>query len=280
MTVFLHGRFVSEEQAVVSIFDRCFRYGDGLFEALLVSKGKMFRWPQHLARLERSAEFLRIRLPHSRDELFAFANELIGRNGMQEAVLRLQLSRGLGPRGYAPTGEEQPLVIMTLHPAPPRESPPRAWKLIVASLCVAAHDPLANHKTCSRLLQVVAAAEARERGADECLIVNTNGEVTEGSTSNVFWIERETVCTPPLGEGILPGVTRAAILECCAALGRACEERAVRAEQLVQSDGVFLSLTTRGIVEAESIDGKPLGRSPITERLRERLENLLGVECR
>jgi branched-chain amino acid aminotransferase len=239
----------------------------------------MFRWPQHLARLERGAEFLGIRLPHSRDELFVFASKLIARNGMQEAVLRLQLSRGLGPRGYAPTGEEQPLVVMTLHPAPAREIPPRAWKLIVGSLRVAAHDPLAHHKTCSRLLQVVAAAEARECGADECLIVNTNGEVTEGSTSNIFWIERETVCTPPLGEGILPGVTRAAILECCAALGVRCEERAVQAEQLVQSDGVFLSLTSRGIVEADSIEGKALRRSPITNRLQKHLETVLLAEC-
>jgi branched-chain amino acid aminotransferase len=277
MIAFLHGRFIPDEQAVVSIFDRCFRYGDGLFEAMLVSNGKMFRWPQHFARLERSAEFLGIPLPHSRDELLGFANELIARNGMHEAVLRVQLSRGVGPRGYAPTGEERPLVLMTLHAAPP---PARAWKIIVCSVRVAVNDPLAKHKTCSRLLQVVAAAEARDSGADECLIVNTNGEVTEGSTSNVFWVERETVCTPPLAEGILPGVTRAVVLECCAALGLACEERAAQTGQLVQSDGVFLSLTTRGVIEAESIGGKPLRRSPITNRLRERLESLLDAECR
>lgn len=279
MMVFLQGNFVPEEQAVVSIFDRCFRYGDGLFEAVLVSNGRMFRWPQHLTRLERGAEFLRIRVPHSRNELFAFAGELIARNGMRDAVLRLQLSRGVGPRGYAPTGEEQPLVLMTLHPATARETPRRAWKLTLSSLRVAAHDPLTNHKTCSRLLQVVAAVEARERGTDECLIVNTNGEVIEGSTSNVFWIERATVCTPPLAEGILPGVTRAAILECCGALGLRCEERVVRPEQLAQADGVFLSLTSRGVVEAESIDGQALRRSPITKQLQEQMDTVLAAEC-
>ena len=163
MIVFLNGEFVSEEQAVVSIFDRSFRYGDGLFEAVLVAAGKLFRWAQHAARLERSAEFLKIALPFSRADLFRFANELIAINKMPDAVLRIQLSRGVGPRGYAPTGEEKPFIVMTLHPTSPRDALVQ-WKLTVCSFRVAANDPLPNHKTCSRLLQVLAATEARERG--------------------------------------------------------------------------------------------------------------------
>ncbi|HMJ92418.1 MAG TPA: aminotransferase class IV, partial [Candidatus Acidoferrum sp.] len=99
MTVFLNGEFVPEERALVSIFDRSFRYGDGLFEAVLVSNGKLFRWAQHFERLQRSAQFLRIGLPYSGDELREAALELVRRNSQPEAIVRLALSRGSGPRG-------------------------------------------------------------------------------------------------------------------------------------------------------------------------------------
>lgn len=280
MIAFVQGEFVPEECAVVSIFDRAFRYGDALFEAVLVLNGKMFRWPQHFQRLEHSARFLRMALPYSADELFVFASELISRNQLSDCVLRLQLSRGIGPRGYAPSGDEKPLLVMSLHPAPARDSLRGAkWNLTVSSFRVPANDPLANHKTCSRLLQVCAATEACERGADESLILNTNNEVTEGSTSNVFWIESGTVCTTPLADGVLPGVTRATVLEICDAIGMARAERFVRPEKLPTMDGVFVSFTSRGIVEAESLDGKPLRQSPLTVRLQQEFEALLAREC-
>lgn len=275
--VFLQGQFVPEEHAVVSVLDRAFRYGDALFEAALVRHGKMFRWAQHLARLERSAQFLKIALPYSSDELSAFARELIARNELTDGVLRLQLSRGIGPRGYAPTGQEQPLVVMSLHPAPPSVSAP--WKLTVSSWRIVANDPLAYHKTCSRLLQVMAASEARERGADECVLMNTGGAVTEGSTSNVFWIKDGTVGTPSLDSGALPGVTRAVVLEICDALGIPRAERVISPEQLPGMDGVFLTLTSRGVVEAVSLDRQMLHRSPLTARLRAEFEALLAREC-
>jgi branched-subunit amino acid aminotransferase/4-amino-4-deoxychorismate lyase len=212
--------------------------------------------------------------------LRTFAGELIAKNQLSDCVLRLQLSRGTGPRGYAPNGEEKPLVLMSIHPAPVRDSlHDTKWKLTVSSFRVAANDALANHKTCSRLLQVCAAMEAHERGADESLILNTNGEITEGSTSNVFWIEHGTVCTPPLAAGVLPGVTRAAILEICAQLSIPRTERNAQPEHLKQMDGVFLSFTSRGIVEAKSLDSQPLPRSPLTKRLQDALEELIEREC-
>lgn len=281
MIVFLQDRFLPEEEATVSIHDRSFRYGDGLFETALVHQGKLFRWPQHFARLERSANFLQIPLPCSGAEFSRHAQQLITLNERPEAVLRLQVSRGVGPRGYAPSGEEKPLVVMTLHPAPARTAPADGgWKLGVSSFRIPAHDTLAGHKTCSRLLQVVAATEARARGVDEALLVNTEGTVTEGSASNLFWIADGTVCTPPLGDGALPGVTRAVVLELCAALGVPHAERTIRPEQLPETDGVFLSLSSRGLVEAIALEGSSLHRSLLTTRLQEEFENLLARECR
>ena len=116
MTVFLNGQFVPEAQATVSVFDRSFLYGDGLFETMLVSNGKPFRWPQHCERLERGAKFLGINIPFTRDALARFAAELIAANQMPEALLRLTLSRGVGVRGYSPKDADIPTLVMSLHP--------------------------------------------------------------------------------------------------------------------------------------------------------------------
>ena len=100
--IFLNGQFVPEERAVVSVLDRGFLYGDGLFETMLIFKGKPFRWGEHLERLQRGAEFLKIKIPYSTEALRGFADELIAKNEVPDALLRLTLSRGVGARGYAP----------------------------------------------------------------------------------------------------------------------------------------------------------------------------------
>src|ERR1700674_2107993 len=108
MIVFLNGQFVPEEQAVVSVFDRSFLYGDGLFETMRIFRGKPFRWQQHLERLQGGAEFLNVVLPFPADALRAFAEQLISANQMPDSLLRLTLSRGIGQRGYSPKGAERP----------------------------------------------------------------------------------------------------------------------------------------------------------------------------
>src|SRR5437879_212281 len=135
MFVFLNGQFVPEEEAVVSVFDRGFLYGDGLFETLRVAGGKPFCWAQHLQRLQRGADFLKLRLPFGAEELRAAAARLVQENQMPESLLRINLSRGVGPRGYSPKGADQPVLVMSLHPAPAidLEHPPQ-WRLLTASL--------------------------------------------------------------------------------------------------------------------------------------------------
>jgi len=168
-------------------------------------------------------------------------------------------------------------MVMTMHPAPAQNT--ARWKLTICSVRVAANDPLAGLKSCSRLLQVLAASEARARQVDEAILVNTNGEITEGSTSNVFWIEDGVVCTPPLSAGVLPGVTRGVIVEICNTLGIPHREKSISPNQLAQVDGVFLSLTSRGVVEAESIDGKALGQSLVTGQLQKKVKEWIAREC-
>src|SRR5271170_2215886 len=121
MLVFLNGQFLPEAQAVVPVNDRGFLLGDGLFETMRVTGGKPFRFAQHLERMTRGADFLKIKPPFSPKELKKFAAQLIEQNQMPDAILRVTLTRGPGARGYTPNGENQPTVVMTLHAAPPLE---------------------------------------------------------------------------------------------------------------------------------------------------------------
>ncbi len=279
MIVFLNGEFVSEERAVVSVFDRSFLYGDGLFETMLVRAGKPFRWGAHLERLCKGGDFLGIKIPFGCKLLEKFAAELIARNEMPEALLRLTVSRGVGLRGYSPKGADKPIVVMTLHPAPGGSvNDPMRWKLITASFRLPAGESLAHFKTANKLAQVLARAEADTAGADEALLLNTAGFVVEGASSNLFWIRDRTVFTPPLASGILAGVTRAVTLELCQKLSLPVQEQSVSPEELRRCDGVLLTLSSLGVVEAVELDKTTLSRSPVVEQLRRAYCELLAKE--
>ena len=277
MLVFLNGQFVPEERAVVSVFDRSFLYGDGLFETMRVFRGKPFRWEQHLERLQRGADYLKIKLPFTPDALRQFADELIAKNNLPDALLRLTLSRGIGVRGYSPKGAENPTLVMSLHPAPAVDSkkPPR-WKLITSSHRLPANEPLAQFKTCNKLAQILARDEADAAGADEALLLNTDGVAVEGASSNLFWIEGDTVCTPPLASGILPGVTRAVVMEICEQLGFKIRQANIDVGKLRCTDGIFVSLSSFGVVEIISLQGTSIKISTILKQIRERYEEIFA----
>ncbi len=273
MIVFLNGKFIPEEQATVSVFDRAFLYGDGLFETMRVVNGKPFRWWDHMERLRKGGDFLGIKIPFSCKSLEKFATELIEQNKMPDALMRLTVSRGVGLRGYSPKGADKPTLVMTLHPVPNKPALP--WKLVTASLRLPAGDKLAQFKTANKLAQVLARAEADAAGADEAVLLNTDGHVIEGASSNLFWIEDKTVCTPPLTDGLLAGVTRAVTIEICQSLSLPVMEKAVTPEQLRRADGVFLTLSSIGVAEAIALDGSPLATSPIAANIYRAYEKLL-----
>jgi branched-chain amino acid aminotransferase len=267
MMVFLHGRFIPETEAAISIFDRSFMYGDGLFETIRVRGGKFFRWEPHFDRLNRGADFLSIRMPFTSPELARFAGELVAINGSTEAVLRIQMSRGPGVRGYSPVGADRPVLVMSLHPLPELPRTPAQSRLITSVLRVSAADPLLSFKTCSKLHHVLARAEAHRSGADDALLLNTSGELAEATGSNLFWITGGTPHTTPLASGALPGVTRAVLIELCSKSGTPVREKTGSVELLRRSEAVFLSLSSSGLVEVTELDRKPLMRSPVVKEL-------------
>src|ERR1044072_2175662 len=165
---FINDNFGPEEEAVVSILDRGFLYGDGIFATIRICNGRPFRWRRHLLRLKRGAEFLRIEIPIPEGKLREFAIELARLNKLSDAILRLTLSRGRGPRGYSPVGARSPTLAMTVHPLPPAITGTLpSWRLATSHLRLHSSDPLAWFKSCNRLVQVLARGEAESEGFDE-----------------------------------------------------------------------------------------------------------------
>lgn len=280
MTVYLNGQFVAEADAKVSVFDRGFLYGDGLFETVAVHNGKPFRWKQHLERLQKGAAFVGIVPPLNDAGFSEVAKALFRRNEVREGILRIALSRGVGARGYSPKGADSPTLVLSTHPASAKPaSGLLQWNVVTSPYRVAAGDPLLLIKSASKLLNVVARAEAEARGADEALLENTDGHVAEAASSNLFWIEGGTVCTPPLDAGALEGVSRGLVLEICRGLKIPLELRRASTSTVAKSDGVFLSNSGFGLMEVVSIDGKPVNRSPLLARLAESYGLQILAEC-
>lgn len=279
MEVFLNGTFLPEAEAVVPVSDRGFLLGDGLFETVRVAGGKPFRFAQHLERLARGANFLKIRLPFTPKELQKFALQLIERNSLPESILRLTLTRGAGKRGYSIAGADRPTLVMALQPLPPvNPDEPLMWSLVTSSFRIPAGDALALFKTTSKLLNIMARAEAEEKGADEALLLNTNGEVAETAGGNFFWVYQGKVCTVPTGRGVLPGITRAVVLEVCQSLGLETEKRIIKPEQLRRAEGIFVTQSALGIVPVASFDGEPVAPSPLVEQIAAGYAGILRQE--
>jgi len=250
-----------------------------LFETMRVAGGRPFRLGQHLERLVRGAEFCQIKLPLPLRDLQKFIAELIRQNGLPDAVLRITLTRGPGARGYSIQGADRPTLAMTLHPLPGQTSEePLQWSLITSAFRIPASDTLASFKSTSRILHVLARAEAEAQGADEALLLNTNGEATETAGGNLFWIYQDKICTVPTGRGGLPGITRAVVLEICHALGLETNKRVIKPEMLRNAEGIFVTQSALGIIPVVSLDGLPVAPSPLVDQLATGYQDLLEHE--
>jgi len=279
MIVFLNGKFLPAADAVVPLNDRGFLLGDGLFETMRVANGKPFRCAQHLERLTRGADFLKIKLPFTPGEIQKFAGELIEQNKLAEAILRVTLTRGAGARGYSPKNSGPPTLAMTLHPLPPvNADEPVQWSLVTSSFRLPAGDALASFKTTSKILNVLARAEAEEQGADEALLLNANGEVAETAGGNIFWVYQDKICTVPTGRGVLPGITRAVVLELCQSLGLETNKRVIKPEQLRNAEGIFVTQSALGIVPVVAFDGVPVAPSPLVDQIAAAYHEVLTKE--
>ena len=143
---------------------------------------------------------------------------------------------------------------------------------------IPASDPLSSFKTTSKLLNVIARAEAEAQGADEALIINTNGEVAETAGGNLFWVYHDKICTTPTGRGVLPGITRAVVLEICQVLGLETNKRVIKPDALKNSDAIFVTQSALGIVPVNSLNGEMVGASPLVDQIHHAYCEMLAKE--
>jgi len=257
---FLNGCFLWEDKASISIFDRGLLYGDGLFETLRTYGGEPFRLEAHLERLAQSAAFLQIPLPFEKDEIKGALRELLRRNGLKDAYVRITLTRGRLTGRLDLGGKEPTLLIVVREFKPyPKRYYRLGMKAIISRIRREPRSPLLQHKTLNYLPNILARAEARESGADEALFLNTAGFLTEASVSNLFLVREGQVLTPPVSAGLLPGITRAVVLEICRRNSIPAREKNLRAREAARGDEAFLTNSLMEVMPLSFLEGKPIG---------------------
>lgn len=278
--VCLDGKMVPAKTARVSVFDRSFQLGDGLFETFRVIDGWPVQWREHWRRFTGTVRLLGIQPPVTARSFLKLLPELLRRNRVNHAILRLHLSRGTGPRGYAPAQARNPVWVASLYAAP-RIIPGQPQPVRVGlSPFRSAGTMLDGCKTASRVWHVLARHAADLQGCDDALLLDPQENVLEATSSNFFWLRGDALITPPTGSGVLPGTTRQTILKLAPKLGLQVHERASPLREVLRADGAFLTVCTRGISEVIELAGRRLPQSDLVPRLHARLEAAWQAEAR
>ncbi len=262
VAVWLDGERVAPGDAHVSVFDRGFLYGDSVFETIRTYGGKPFALREHVERLAWSAGRVFIDVPVALDVLCDEVERATREAGYAESYLRLMLTRGVGAMGLDPGLSEHPLRVLIV--APLVTPAPEAYRdgvsvITFATQRVGDATGAAGAKVGNYLVAVLAMRQARQAGAVEALIVDHDGRVVEGSTSNVFVVHEGRLYTPAETDGILPGITRARVLEVARQLGLPVVLGPLEQERVAQADELFISSSIRELLPVVRIDGRVVG---------------------
>lgn len=270
-TVYVNGAYVPENEATVSVFDRGFLFGDGIYEVAAVVGGKLIDFPAHTARLHRSANELGMRFTVSDEELLAIHRELISRNGVDEGVVYLQMTRGVVDRDFAfDTEKLTPTLVLFTQSRPLIDTGVAKTGMKIVSIPDLRWGRC-DIKTVQLLYPSLGKMEAKSRGADDAWMVR-DGVVTEGTSNNAFIVTDEgAIVTRPLSPSILSGITRAALMEYSAASGTKIEERVFTIEEARNAAEAFVTSASVFVGPVISIDGVELSGGnpgPVTLGLR------------
>ncbi|MEJ2470036.1 MAG: aminotransferase class IV [Desulfuromonadales bacterium] len=281
--VYLNGRFVPGEEAVISVFDQGFLYGDGIFESFRSVGDRLYQFAQHYQRLRQSAEALRYPMTFSRQQLEAILLELRERNALQDAYYRITITRGQGQIGFQRVMDNQLTCLIVgrefkgfdadyyrqgiaLQVAETRRNAPEAINPKIKSI--------------SNLNSLLGKLEAIAAGTFEVIMLNNKDQICEGASSNIFWVKDRWVFTPDASTGLLEGVTRATIM-------RLCEERLnlrvitgeYKLQDLKFADEVFITSTSLEVMPVVKVDDFTINQGqvgPVAHHLREELHRDMG----
>ena len=259
--VYLNGSLVPRSQARISVFDHGFLYGYGLFETMRAYNGTIFLLERHLQRLRHSAEVIGFSSELVDIDLSKACIDVLKANDLQDARMRITVSRGELDSFPGSSNSGTPTVVVTARSYSPLsvQTYEQGFRVVVSSLRRCRQSPLSRLKTTNYLTSVLARIEAEKAGFDETLLLNEQGFLTEGSTSNLFLVNPSGLVTPSPESGILPGITRAAVIELAGALGISVTEYAIGLEALEQVEEAFLTNSVMEImplVEVRDNSGK------------------------
>ncbi len=255
--VYLNGEFLAPEAARVSAFDRGFIFGDGVYEVIPVFGGRLFRLPQHLARLGSSLREIRLANPLTAGEWQKIFERLVEIQGGGDLSIYLEVTRGVAPRDHAFPPKVAPTVFAYAAPLkyPPKEQVEQGISAITA---LDIRWLRCDIKAIALLPNALLRQQAIDAGTAEAILLR-DGFMTEGAASNIFVIKNGCTVTPPKGPLILPGVTRDLVLELALAHGVPCAEAAVSEAELRNADEVWLTSSTKEVLAITRLDGKPVG---------------------
>ncbi|MBI5240561.1 MAG: branched-chain-amino-acid transaminase [Elusimicrobia bacterium] len=275
MKIYIDGKYYSRAAAKVSVFDHGLLYGDGVFEGIRAYGGRILRLEAHLRRLQESADAIYLALPMPLERIAQAVVETVRANRLRDAYIRLLLTRGKGDLGLDMRKCRHGatlIIIADMIELYPEEFYERGLALITSSYRQKRRDQVpATVKSLNYLLNVLARAEATRAGAQEAILLNAEGQVTECTGDNIFSVVDGRVFTPPVSAGILEGVTRGLVLELVReGLGHEVSQREMTVADLCRADEVFLTGTGAEVVPAVRIDGHVVGSGkagPVTRRI-------------
>ncbi len=286
--VMLDGEVFAPEAARVSVFDRGFLYGDSVFETIRTYGGRPFELRAHLERLARSADRVFIDLPVSLEQVEDEVQRAVAAAANAESYIRVMVTRGSGELGLEPRDRVAPLRVVIVTPLSPPAPSAYARGIDVVTFRTRRtvdSTAAAGAKVANYLVSVLAMREARAVGAAEALVVDGEGCVVEGATSNVFALIDGRLVTPPEEAGILPGITRRRLLAAARQLELPLELRALPLDELCGADEVFVSSSIRELLPVVRVDGAPIGSGvpgPTTlsllRQFRENVKNDMDLE--
>ncbi len=271
--IYINGKLVDKSKAVVSVFDHGLLYGDGVFEGIRAYNGSVFKLDEHIARLYDSAKIMQLNLPMTAGEMAEAVLETLRKNRLRDAYVRLVVTRGPGDLGVDPTLCSNPTIFIIAEAMAtvlgPKE--PKVVNLAMSTIRRDAVDATTHEiKSLNYLNSILAKIEANNAGANDAILLDRRGFVSETSVTNIFIVKDGKIATPSSAAGILHGITRARLIQLCSDLGIEVRERDVTPFEVLTADEVFLAGTKSEILAVGSVKGVKVGAGvagPVTKRL-------------
>ena len=284
MWIYLNGEFVPKNEAKVSVFDHGFLYGDGIFEGIRCYQGNVFRLDDHLKRLYESALSIMLEIPLSYEEMKEAVLETVRKNQLQDAYIRLIVSRGEGDLGLDPRScpQAQVIIIAGQIKLYPQELYDNGMEVVTIPTRRNVPDALnPKIKSLNYLNNILAKIEATRAGVMEALMLNTEGYVCECTGDNIFIVKNGRVITPPTYLGALDGITRRVIMDICRDQGIECAEEPFTRHDVFVADECFLTGTAAEVIPVTKLDGRKIGTGmpgPLTKQLIAEFRKRVTVE--